>query len=107
MNSRHCTSWSEIPEAAASSGVAKRALEGAAASLAMVRIPAGTTSDRHSHAHEQFVQVVSGSGWLETEQGERAFGAGSLFHFPANAWHKATFDTETVLIETNLHAAPR
>jgi quercetin dioxygenase-like cupin family protein len=45
--------------------------------------------------------VLSGSGVLETEQGSNAFGPGSVFHFPAHAWHAAVFDGETVLIETN------
>jgi quercetin dioxygenase-like cupin family protein len=50
------------------------------------------------------VQVLSGSGSLLTEQGERAFGPGSGFHFPAGTWHAARFDTETVLVKTNLRA---
>jgi cupin domain len=67
-------------------------------SLVMVRVPAGTKADRHSHRHEQFVHVVAGSGRFETEQGERAFGQRLLF--PAEAWHAASFHTETILIET-------
>ncbi|MDF2601192.1 MAG: Cupin 2 conserved barrel domain protein, partial [Methylobacterium brachiatum] len=50
----------------------------------------------------QFVQVISGSGFLETEQGRTPFAAGSVFHFPAGTWHAAAFETETVLVETNL-----
>ena len=69
-----------------------------------VKVPAGAKADRHSHPHEQFVQVVSGAGTLATEQGESAFAAGSVFHFPADAWHSASFDSDTILIETNLHA---
>ncbi|RYE93655.1 MAG: cupin domain-containing protein, partial [Oxalobacteraceae bacterium] len=41
---------------------------------------------------------------LETEQGRAAFGPGSVFHFPAEAWHAAEFTTETVLVEINLSA---
>ena len=102
MNQTHCISWSELPETVSGAGFGKRTIEGKAASMVMIRVPAGFAGERHSHPHEQFVQVVSGSGRLETEQGERAFSAGSVFHFPPNAWHKASFDSETVLIETNL-----
>ncbi|KAA2235667.1 cupin domain-containing protein [Salinarimonas soli] len=98
----HCVDWTEIPEEVASSGVGKRVIAGEGASLVMVRVPAGVRADRHSHPHEQFVQVLSGSGTLETDQGARAFGPGSVFHFPADAWHAARFDSETVVIETNL-----
>ena len=80
----HLLAWSERDETVAPNGVAKRSIPGL------------------SHDHEQFVQVVSGSGVLETEQGRTPFSAGHVFHFPAGAWHAATFETETVLIETNL-----
>lgn len=97
----HCVNWSELPEAGTPSGGGKRILQGIGGSLVMVRVPAGRTAPRHSHPHEQFVQVVSGSGVLETEEGRRPFGPGSVFHFPANTSHAAEFATDTVLIETN------
>jgi quercetin dioxygenase-like cupin family protein len=101
---KHCIAWSEVPEEVSASGVGKRTLAGRGATLVMVRVPAGTQAPRHSHAHEQFVQVLSGSGVLETDRGTHAFAAGSVFHFPRDAWHAARFDGETVLIETNLQA---
>ncbi len=99
---QHCVDWAALPEEVAPSGVANRVLPGTGASLVMVQVPAGTKADRHSHAHEQFVQVLSGSGVLETEQGTHAFSEGSVFRFPAGTWHAARFQTETILIETNL-----
>lgn len=103
MTTKHCIDWSELPEQVSPSGVGKRTLERGDVSLVMVRVPAGTKAPRHSHLHEQFVQVASGSGVLETEQGSHPFGPGSVFHFPAETWHAAVFDSETVLIETNLN----
>lgn len=104
MNTDHCVAWDDLPETAASGGVTKRAIEAEGGSLVRVTVPAGTKADRHSHPHEQFVQVVTGSGRLTTEQGERPFSSGSVFHFPVNAWHSAVFETDTVLVETNLRA---
>ena len=101
MTTDHLTAWDARSESVAG-GVAKRTIPGAGASLVRVVVPAGTSAPRHSHGHEQFVQVISGSGTLETGQGREAFSAGSVFHFPPGAWHSATFETETVLIETNL-----
>lgn len=98
----HLTAWDDRPETVAASGVAKRTIVGAGASLVRVMVPAGISAPRHSHDHEQFVQVISGSGALETERGIEAFSAGSVFHFPPDVWHAATFETETVLIETNV-----
>ena len=100
--SQHCISWNDIPEEVSSSGVGKRVLRGEGVSLVMVRVPAGTRADRHSHPHEQFVQVVSGSGVLETAHGSQVFQTGSVFHFPPDTWHAALFDSDTILIETNL-----
>lgn len=94
--------WDGVAGQAAPGGVRKRAIEGAGAALVMVEVPAGTRAGRHSHPHEQFVQVVSGSGTLETAAGTFPFAAGSVFHFPADAWHAATFEEDTVLVETNL-----
>ena len=69
-----------------------------------VRVPAGTRGSRHSHPHEQFVQVISGQGTLWTDQGEQPFGPGSVFHFPAGTDHRAEFTEDTLLVETNLRA---
>lgn len=98
----HCFAWTDLPEDVAQNGVAKRRFEGAGAGWVRITIPAGTRAARHSHAFEQMVQVVSGTGILETEQGRTEFGPGSLFHFPSGSWHAAEFITETVLVETNL-----
>lgn len=100
----HPLAWNDREETVAANGVAKRAIPGVGASLVRIVVPAGTSAPRHSHAHEQFVQVLSGSGVLETEQGRAAFGPGSVFHVPADAWHAAEFETETVLVEANLSA---
>jgi quercetin dioxygenase-like cupin family protein len=98
---RHCFAWTDLPDADLPRGVGKRSLEGSGGDLVRVRVPAGTKAARHSHNHEQFVQVIEGSGRLETEEGEAAFGPGSLFHFPKDTWHSAEFDSDTILIETN------
>ena len=68
----HCLAWDDLPETRAPNGVAKRVLEGAGATLVRVLVPARRfAATRHSHPHEQFVQVISGSGTLETAQGRR------------------------------------
>ncbi len=50
------------------------------------------------------MQVLSGSGELETSEGRQPFTAGSLFHFAAGIWHAAEFSTDTVLVETNIQS---
>ncbi len=96
--------WNDLPAEPAGPPVGKRRLEGAGASLVRVEIKGGTKAGRHFHGHEQFVQVVSGAGTLETKEGRQPFRAGSLFHFPAETLHAADFDEDTVLVETNLAA---
>ena len=98
--------WAEmaLEETGSSTAVHKRRIAGRGADMIRIEIAAGTKADRHSHPHEQFVQVLSGHGTLETEEGRQAFSAGSVFHFPAETWHAAEFDDATVLIETNLRA---
>lgn len=96
------THWDEMAVEPRGPTVTKRQVDGLGAGLVRLEIKAGTVSARHSHAFEQFVQVIDGSGTLETEEGRHPFFAGSLFHFPAGAWHAAEFDADTVLVETNL-----
>lgn len=98
----NCLSWADLTETVSPNGVGRRTLAAEHATLVQITIPAGTSAARHSHPHEQVVQVISGSGRLETAQGHRDFGPGSLFHFRAEVWHAAVFDTETVLVEVNL-----
>ena len=100
----HLVNWDEVPLDDAAPGVAKRVIEGEGVTLVMVQVAAGIAAPPHEHGHEQFVQVVSGSGTLETAQGRQAFGPGSVFHFPPNTRHAARFETATILIESNLHA---
>jgi quercetin dioxygenase-like cupin family protein len=100
---RHCVQWDDLPEALSPAGVGKRVIQGEGVSLVMVRVPAGMHAPRHSHAREQFVQVLSGSGILEMENGSQPFGPGSVFYFPPDTWHAAVFTSDTVLVETNLH----
>ena len=102
---QHVIAWNDVPSRSAPGGVTKRHVARESVSLVAVSIPAGTEAPRHSHDHEQIVQVISGSGTLTTEQGLRGFGPGSLFVFPAGTWHSARFDTEAVLIETNVSPA--
>ena len=98
----HLVKWDDLLIVDAPGGVTKRRLAIGDATLVTVTVPAGTSAARHSHSHGQFVQVVSGTGTLATEQGEKPFGAGSVFVFPAETWHSAWFETDTVLVESNL-----
>ena len=100
----HVVAWDEVEAVAAPGGLLKRRIDLPGMSLVSVAVSGGTRGTRHSHDHDQFVQVVSGSGTLATEQGERPFSAGTVFAFPAGTWHLANFETDTVLVETNLGA---
>ncbi len=94
--------WDQPDSETETQAVKKSTINGQRVSLAHLVIAAGTKADRHSHSFEQFVQVISGSGQLETQDGIQTFSAGSVFHFLPNTWHAAIFEEDTVFIETNL-----
>ncbi len=94
--------WDTLTEQSKTPSVRKTAIDGCGASLVRISIAQGTSAARHAHEFEQFVQVISGSGTLETEEGVERFGPGAIFHFLPNTWHAAKFDDDTVLVETNI-----
>ena len=104
MTEEHVVRWKNRPADADGSGVTRRRLEGAGAALVRVEVPAGARAAEHAHPHEQFVEVLAGAGTLVTAAGERAFGTGDAFHFPAGTRHSAAFDEDTVLLEINVGA---
>ncbi len=97
--------WDDLEVQNPSASVRKRRLQGRGAAIVEIALKAGTKADRHSHSFEQFVQVISGRGVLETAEGAKPFAAGSIFHFPAGAWHAAVFEDDTILVETNLEGS--
>jgi len=73
--------WDALAEQSSTPAVRKSIINGANASLVRVTIAKGTSAPRHAHDFEQFVQVISGSGTLETGEGKEQFGPGAIFHF--------------------------
>ena len=96
--------WNDLDDHSANPAVGKKTMVGAGGSLVRVAIERGFRADRHSHDFDQFVQVLTGSGSLETAEGIQRFSAGCVFHFTPGTWHAAQFDEDTVLVETNLRA---
>ncbi len=98
----HLTSWNSLDPEEGVNGVTRRRLKGSRAELVRVEIPRGVVAPAHSHPHEQFVEVLQGSGTLTTPAGSKSFKAGDVFHFPAGTEHAASFDDDTVFLEINL-----
>ena len=93
VQSMHCVEWGTEPVT----------LAGAGASLRQVFVKAGHVAARHSHAYEQFLQVVSGAGRLMCEAGAIPLIPGTAIRLAAGAWHSAEFTADTVLMEFNLN----
>lgn len=98
----HLSSWKSIDPETGANGVVRRRLKGRNAQIVRVEIPRGVVAPSHSHPHEQFAEVLQGSGTLTTSAGTRAFKAGDVFHFPSGTDHAASFDDDTVFLEINL-----
>ncbi|WP_063634247.1 cupin domain-containing protein [Azospirillum humicireducens] len=96
--------WNDLPSQT-DGGTERREFLGAGASLKHLVIKAGATAPRHSHAHEQFVIVMSGRVLLTCEAGPVDLRPGMVIRFDPDAWHGADFIEDTVLIEVNLPSA--
>ena len=76
--------------------------QGLGADLKRVAVPAGQTAPRHHHDHEQFILVLEGQARLLTADGTFPLAPGCIVRLEAGAWHEASFETDTVLVEVNL-----
>ncbi len=83
-------------------GPAPATMLGTGATLRQIHIKAGHVATRHSHAHEQFLLVVSGGGAITCDAGTVPLHPGTAIRFAPGAWHSAEFTADTVLAEFNL-----
>ncbi len=96
--------WSETPTQL-DGGIGRSQINGEGADINRIVIPAGTQGGRHSHPFEQYVIVESGRARLTTAEGTCTLEPGVVIRFSPDAWHQATFETDTVLLEVNLRPA--
>ncbi len=83
----------------------RRLIAGRGGDLKRVLVKAGTVAARHAHDFEQFFLVIDGTGVLTCAEGEILLRPGVVIHFEPDAWHRAVFETDTMLVEVNF-AAP-
>jgi quercetin dioxygenase-like cupin family protein len=80
------------------SSVEGACVEGDRMIVALMRMPAGTGAELHSHPNEQWIYVLEGTFRATIDGKEIEAKAGSLLYVPANIVHggRATPDTDVV-----------
>ena len=73
-------------------------VEGDRMIVALMRMPAGTKAELHSHPNEQWIYILEGTFQAEVDGKKVEAKAGSLVYIPANAVHggAATPDKDVV-----------
>jgi mannose-6-phosphate isomerase-like protein (cupin superfamily) len=73
-------------------------VEGDRMIVGLMRMPAGTGAERHSHPNEQWIYILQGTFKGEVEGQPFEAKAGSVLYIPSNAMHagKATPDADVV-----------
>ena len=73
-------------------------VEGDKMIVALMRMPAGTGAEAHSHPNEQWIYILEGTFQGQIEGKEFEAKAGSVVYVPSNAIHsgKATPDADVV-----------
>ena len=73
-------------------------VEGERMIVALMRMPAGTGAEEHSHPNEQWIYILEGTFRARVEGTEVEAKPGSVIYVPANARHsgKATADGDVV-----------
>lgn len=78
--------------------VSQERVAGNAGSLGYSVFKPGTVLSSVSHETEEFAYVVSGSGRLDTDEGEVRFTAGDAIHIPARTWHAVVNDSDADVV---------
>ena len=80
------------------SSVEGACVEGDKMIVALMRMPAGTGAEAHSHPNEQWIYILEGTFHGEIEGKKFEAKAGSVVYVPSNAIHsgKATPDADVV-----------
>jgi quercetin dioxygenase-like cupin family protein len=73
-------------------------VEGDRMMMALMRIPAGTKSEPHSHPNEQWIYVLEGTFDFTIDGQRRLVRPGSLIYIPANTIHSATATPEADVV---------
>lgn len=68
-------------------------IESPSASIGYSVFKPGSATASVSHATDEVAYVVSGSGRLETDDGEVRFATGDALHIPAQTWHAVVNDS--------------
>ncbi len=73
-------------------------VEGNTASIGYSVFKPGTATASVSHVAEEVAYVVSGSGRLDTDDGEIRFAAGDALHIAPGIWHAVVNDSKADVV---------
>ena len=73
-------------------------VEGDRMIIGLMRMPAGTGAELHSHPNEQWIYVVEGAFDCEIEGQRCLVNPGSVVYIPANAMHKGSATADRDLL---------
>jgi quercetin dioxygenase-like cupin family protein len=78
--------------------VTEERIGGNASSIGFSVFKPGSATASVSHETEEVAYVVSGSGRLDTDDGEVRFAAGDALHIPPRTWHAVVNDSEADIV---------
>jgi quercetin dioxygenase-like cupin family protein len=79
--------WNDMPWEHVRDGVARKAVSGQGATVALNRLMPGHEPRPHSHPHEQIAYILSGTLEFHVNDTTVTLGAGGVLVIPPNALH--------------------
>jgi quercetin dioxygenase-like cupin family protein len=73
-------------------------VDGNASSIGYSVFKPGSSTASVSHETEEVAYVVSGSGRLDTDEGEVRFQTGDALHIPPHTWHAVVNDSDAEVV---------
>jgi len=91
--------WSEIPQEALSSTIARRFITGDRVTIAQFELKQGGVVPRHAHENEQVSCVLTGALRFQFDDREVVVGAGEAMQIPGGIAHQVTVLEDTVVMD--------
>ena len=99
--------WDELGWNPVMEGIRRKVIHGAGMTIVLVELGPGVNAAVHTHHHEQFTHVISGSGEFNVDGKPVRVKQGDLLYFPSELPHGVVVDPDEPLVVFDIFTPQR